>query len=78
MLASVSPLRDSAGGCTEGGREMQGVISRLVLMPLTGYGHFVVPALLIPAMQSGNRARHEKMQMQIHTLMVLLGPNPSF
>lgn len=40
---------------------MQDVISRFLLMPLIGYEHIVVPALLTPAMQSGNRTSREKM-----------------
>lgn len=42
---------------------MQDVIARLLLVPFIGYGHFVVPALLIAAMHSVNRTRHKKMQM---------------
>lgn len=51
------------GGCIKGRREMQDVIARLLLVPFIGYGHFVVPALLIAAMHSVNRTRHKKMQM---------------
>lgn len=42
---------------------MQGISLGFCSVTFIGYENFVVPALVVLAMQSGHRTRHEKMQM---------------